>query len=372
MTIVAEFVVPCLFGLEAPAADELRRMGLSGVRAENGRVRFAGGAADCAKANLRLRTGERVLLLLGSFPARTFDELFEGVRALPLADYIPRNGQFPVKGYCLRSALHSVPDCQRIIKKAASAALGNAYGLQWLPEDGEMYRLQFSLIHDRAEIFLDTTGTPLYKRGYRPGHVAAPLRETLAAAMVLLSRYRGRDIFLDPFCGSGTLAIEAALIARGRAPGLQRSFAAERWPLCPPSVWDAARSEARSLEYDRDYQILASDIDPGAVRLSRENAARAGVAGDIRFRTADARSLQAPGDRGVLVCNPPYGERMLERQQARELIRAFGAAAEKLEGFRKFIISSDPDLESAYGRACSKKRKLYNGMIPCQLYMYFT
>ena len=368
---MAEFVVPCLFGLEGPAADELRRMGAENVRAENGRVRFDGDAAACARANLRLRTGERVLLLLGSFPAATFDELFEGVKALPLADYIPKDGQFPVKGYCLQSALHSVPDCQRIIKKAASVSLGRAHGTQWLPEDGAVYRIQFSIIKDRAEIFLDTTGTPLFKRGYRPGHVAAPLRETLAAALVTLARYRGRDIFIDPFCGSGTIAIEAALAARNIAPGLRRTFAAEQWPFCPPAVWKQAREEARALEYHGDYQIFASDIDPAAVRLSRENAARAGVEKDIRFSVSDARSLQAPGEKGVIVCNPPYGERMLERQQARELIGSFAAAADRLTGFRKFILSSDQDLERAYGRPCSKKRKLYNGMIQCNLYMYF-
>lgn len=369
---MAEFVVPCLFGLEGPAADELRRMGCDDVRAENGRVRFTGGAAACARANLRLRTGERVLLLLGSFRADTFEQLFEGVKALPLADHIPADGQFPVKGYCLQSALHSVPDCQRIIKKAAAVSLGDAYGTQWLPETGAMYRIQFSIIKDRAEIFLDTTGTPLFKRGYRPGHVAAPLRETLAAALVGFSRYRGRDIFLDPFCGSGTIAIEAALIARNRAPGLRRSFAAEKWLSVPPRVWQDAREEARGLEYHGEYRILASDIDPAAVRLSRENAARAGVAEDIRFETADARALRVPSEKGVIVCNPPYGERMLERQQARELYRDFGACARKLTGFRKFILSSDPDLERAYGMPADKKRKLYNGMIRCDLYMYFA
>ena len=221
-----EFTVPCLFGLEGPAAEELRRMGLADVRAENGRVWFSGDMAACARANIRLRTGERVLLHLGGFQAKTFDALFEGVKALPLADFIPRDGQFPVKGYCLDSALHSVPDCQRIIKKAAAVKLGQAYRTQWLPETGALYQMQFSIVKDRAEIYLDTTGAPLFKRGYRPGHVAAPLRETLAAAMVGFARYRGRDALWDPFCGSGTIPIEAALMARNRAPGLARSFAA--------------------------------------------------------------------------------------------------------------------------------------------------
>ncbi len=369
---MAEFTVPCLFGLEGPAAEELRRMGLDDVRAENGRVRFSGDGLSCAKANLRLRTGERVLLLLGSFEAKTFDDLFEGVKALPLADYIPRNGQFPVKGYSLNSALHSVPDCQRIIKKAAAVKLGASYGASWMPEDGDMYQLQFSVIKDRAEIYLDTTGAPLFKRGYRPGHVAAPLRETLAAALVGLARYRGRDALWDPFCGSGTIPIEAALIARNRAPGLQRSFSAQKWDFAPARVWREAADEARSLEYHGEYHIFASDIDPRAVALSRENARRAGVEEDIAFSVADACKADAPWEKGVAVCNPPYGERMLEREEARSLYRSYGSASSAWRDWKRFVICSDPDFERFFGRSADKKRKLYNGMIPCNLYMYFS
>lgn len=370
---MAEYVVPCLFGLEGPAADELRRMGISDVRAENGRVRFSGGADACAKANLRIRTGERVLLCLGSFPARTFDELFEGVRALPLETYIAKDGQFPVKGYSRDSALHSVPDCQRIIKKAAAVRLGKAYGSSWLPETGEMFQLQFSLTKDMAEIFLDTTGTPLFKRGYRPGHVAAPLRETLAAAMVGFARYRGRDAFCDPFCGSGTIPIEAALIAHNRAPGLKREFSAQKWQsFAPASVWKDAAEEARSLEYNGEYHIFASDIDPKAVALARENARRAGVEKDITFSVADVCQWTPPAERGVLVCNPPYGERMLEKKQAQELYRNFGKALAGSDDWKKYVISSDTDFEQCFGRTADKKRKLYNGMLQCNLYMYFS
>ncbi len=367
---MSEFVVPCLFGLEGPAAEELRRMGIENVRAENGRVRFSGDARSCAKANIRLRTGERVLLVLGSFPAHTFDELFEGVRALPLQDLIPADGRFPVKGYCLNSALHSVPDCQRIIKKAAAAKLGTAYGASWLPETGELYQLQFSIIKDRAEIFLDTTGTPLFKRGYRPGHVAAPLRETLAAALVGFARYRGRDAFWDPFCGSGTIPIEAALIARNRAPGLRREFSAQKWRGMPAALWQEAGDEAVSLEYHGKYHIFASDSDPRAVALGRENARRAGVERDITFAVTDARRADAPAEKGVVVCNPPYGERMLERDEARDLYRAFGQ--NRLPDWKRFVICSDPEFERFFGRNADKKRKLYNGMLQCNLYMYFS
>ena len=369
---MAEFMVPCLFGLEGPAAEELRRMDLQDVRAENGRVRFRGDVLACAKANLRLRTGERVLLCLGSFPARDFDQLFEGVKALPLADYIPAEGQFPVKGYCLNSALSSVPACQRTVKKAAALALGRAYGMQTLPETGDLYQIQFSIIKDRAEIFLDTTGAPLFKRGYRPGHVAAPLRETLAVGLVGFARYRGRDAFWDPFCGSGTIPIEAALIARNRAPGLSRTFAAQKWPFAPAPVWREAAEEARSLEYHGEYHIFASDIDPKAVALSRENARRAGVAEDITFSVADVRTAAVPAEKGVIVCNPPYGERMLERDEARALYRDFGAVSGPWTGWKRFIICSDGDFERFFGRPADKKRKLYNGMLQCNLYMYFA
>ncbi len=367
---MSEFVVPCLFGLEGPTAVQLRRMGIENVRAENGRVRFSGHAADCARANVRLRTGERVLLQLGQFEAKTFEELFQGVKVLPLSDILPRDAQFPVKGYCLNSTLHSVPDCQKIIKKAAAASLGAAYHMNWLPETGSLYQIQFSLIRDRAEIFLDTTGAPLFKRGYRLEHVSAPLRETLAAAMVEFSHYRGKDGFWDPFCGSGTLAIEAAFAARNRAPGLLRSFAAQSWPNMPDKVWKQAVEEARSLESSGPYHIFASDIDPKAVEMARGNARRAGVERDITFFTADACTATAPWERGVIVCNPPYGERMMDRQQAHELYQRMGAARGKTAQWQKFILSADPDFEKFYGFSAEKRRKLYNGMILCHLFVY--
>jgi len=367
-----EFVVPCLFGLEGPAAEELRRMEIADVRAENGRVRFSGGASEMARANVRLRCGERVLLSLGRFEAKSFDQLFEGVKKLPLGDYIPRNGAFPVKGYCLNSQLHSVPDCQKIIKKAAAVQLGAKYRTDWLKEDGALYQLQFSLIKDEAEIYLDTSGNPLFKRGYRPGHGAAPLRETLAAGLVGFARYRGRDAFCDPFCGSGTIPIEAALIARGRAPGLFRSFSAQNWVCFDKDIWQREKDSARAAEYHGEYHIFASDIDPKMVALARENAARAGVTEDITFSVADARQFTAPAERGVIVTNPPYGERMLEKQEAEALYTGFGRALDGVSDWNVNVISSHPDFERAFGRKADKKRKLYNGMIQCNLHMYLN
>ena len=305
------FCAPCHFGLEGLVAEEMRRLGLNNVRAENGRVRFDGTEADLAKASVNLRCAERVLVEVGSFEALTFDQLFEGVKALPFENFIPQNAAFPVKGHSLTSKLFSISDCQSIIKKAVATRLTQKYGLTWFPEDGETVQIQFSIMNDIATIYLDTSGEGLHKRGYRPAHVTAPLSETLAAAMVILSRYRGKEDFYDPFCGSGTLAIEAALIAKNRAPGLKRSFAAEEWTCIDRKVWSDAREEAPSREYKGDYRISASDIDPEAIEISKNNAALAGVEDIVRFEVADATKYNRKTDRGVIVTNPPYGERSM-------------------------------------------------------------
>lgn len=365
------FCVPCLFGLEGLVGDELRRMDAGEVQVENGRVLFTGGPELLARANLRLRMGERVLLRLGAFPARSFEELFQGVKALPLEEWIPKDGAFPVKGHCLNSQLHSVPDCQAIIKKAAADRLGHAYGLNWLPETGTMHQLQFSIMKDQVEIFLDTSGQGLHKRGYRAVGNDAPLRETLAAAMVNLARYRGRDVFLDPFCGSGTIAIEAALTALNRAPGLRRRFSAEQWAWLPQSVWQQERTAAMDKEFRGEYRIFASDNDPGSLNIAISNAKKAGVDHLIHFSDADATRLSMPADSGVVVCNPPYGERMMEQRSAQRLYQQMGRHWKDTSGWKFYIISSEPEFEHYFGKKATKKRKLYNGMIQCNLYMYF-
>lgn len=365
-----EFTVPCLFGLEGLCGDELRRQNFENVRVENGRVLFSGDETALAKANLWLRTGERVLITLGSFPARSFEELFQGVYHLPLEDFIPKDGTFPVKGHCLNSQLMSVPDCQAIVKKAASRRLGEKYGLSWLPETGDKYQLQFSIMNDQVNLYLDTTGPGLHKRGYRAVGNEAPLRETLAAAMVQLTRYRGREFFWDPFCGSGTIAIEAALIARNRAPGLMRKFAAQSFPWISPEIWDDLRREAKEKEFNGNYHILGSDNDPRCVSLSMANARKAGVADCIRFRDGDATKMSLPTDTGILVTNPPYGQRMLEQQSAQRLYAALGRHLKFANGWKKYIITSEPEFEHYFGKRADKKRKLYNGMIQCNYYMY--
>ena len=363
--------VPCLFGLESLVADEMRHLGLQDVRAENGRVRCHGTQADIPRLNLNLRCGQRVLLELGSFPAGDFDALFEGTRALPWENFIPRDGEFPVKGYSLQSALHSVPACQAIVKKAVARRLGQVYGLETLPETASRYQIQFSLVKDVATLYLDTSGEALHKRGYRAQGVAAPLRETLAAALVLLSRYRGKDPFCDPFCGSGTIPIEAALIAKNRAPGLDRSFAAQRWSTLPSGLWLDAAQEAQDKEFHGAYDIWGGDIDPAAVELARHNASLAGVEDCVRFEVADAGKFHRSSEYGQLVTNPPYGERLLEKKEAEALYRAFGEAYRTLPPkWRVVVLSSHTEFERCFGRKADKKRKLYNGMLKCDAFVF--
>ncbi len=363
--------VPCLFGLESLVADEMKRLGLAHVQAENGRVHCEGTMADIARLNLNLRCGARVLMELGSFPAPDFEALFQGVLALPWEQFIPREGEFPVKGYSLNSALHSVPACQAIVKKAAARRLGEKYGMETLPETGTRYQIQFAIIKDVATLYLDTSGEGLYKRGYRAQGVAAPLRETLAAALVTLSRYRGKDPFCDPFCGSGTIPIEAALIAKNRAPGLDRSFAAQRWKSMDSKLWLDAAEEAQDKEFHGTYDIWGGDIDPAAVELSQHNAELAGVEDCIRFEVADAGKFHRDSEYGQLVTNPPYGERLMEKQDAEELYRIFGAACRTLPPkWRVLVLSSHTEFERSFGRSADKKRKLYNGMLKCDLFQY--
>ncbi len=367
-----QLCVPCLLGLEGPIADELRRMDMDGVSAENGRVFFSGGDEAIARANICLRIGERVLIELGRFEALSFEQLFQGTRALPWESLIPADGAFPVKGYSLNSKLFSISDCQKIIKKAIVERLKSVYGIEWFPETGGLYQVQFSIMKDRVSLCIDTSGDGLHKRGYRPAHNAAPLKETMAAAMVTLSRYRGRDDFCDPFCGSGTIPIEAALIARNRAPGLYRRFAAMGWKNLDGRLWDRERERARSLEFNGNYNIVGSDIDGRALELARENARRAGVADIIRFEKADARNFARQTERGVIVTNPPYGQRIMEQKEAEELYRDFGRAYAQSSNWQLYLLSSHTEFERCFGRTADKKRKLYNGMIKCDLFMYLN
>ena len=365
------YLIPCLLGLEKLVGDEVKRLGLTDVRVENGHILCRGSLDDCARLNINLRCGARCLLVLSEFEARSFEELFQGTRAVAWEDYLPSDAAFPVKGYSISSQLHAVPACQSIIKKAMVERLRAHYGMDQFPETGKTYQVRFSIFKDNVALCLDTSGEGLYKRGYRAVGVEAPLRETLAAALVTLSRYRGRDPFCDPFCGSGTIPIEAALIAKNRAPGLDRSFAAQKWGFIPGESWLNACDEAQDKEFRGSYDIWGGDIDPHAVEIARSNAVKAGVEDIVRFEVADMKDFRRDSQYGQLVTNPPYGERLLEKQEAEELYRQFGKVWRTLpEGWRTLILSSHTEFERTFGKPADKKRKLYNGMIKCDVFMY--
>ena len=365
-----QLIAPCLFGLEGLAGDELRRMGMQNVQVEDRRVLFTGDENALAKANICLRTGERIMVVLAQFEAKTFEELFQGVYHANLEDYIPKDGQFPVKGHCLNSQLMSVSDCQAIIKKAASRRLGEKYGVSWLPETGIKFQLHFTVLNNKVTLSLDTSGQGLHKRGYRAIGNDAPLHETLAAGMIQLARFRGREFFWDPFCGSGTIPIEAALIAKNRAPGLNRQFAAEKYPWMPESAWKQAKEEAKDLEFNGSYRIMGSDNDPTCVSLAFANARKAGVADCVTFKDGDATKMSLPAESGILICNPPYGERMMEQASAQRLYRELGKHLKFANDWKQYVITSEPEFEHYFGRRADTKRKFYHGKIKCDYYMF--
>ena len=366
------FCAPCLFGIEGVLADELKRLGADNVEAQNGRVLFSGDEAMLARANIQSRFAERIQILVGSFTARSFEELYQGVRALPWADYIGKLDRFPVKGWSLNSALHSIPDCQSIVKKAVVDKLNQTYHQARFAETGALYQIQFTILKDEVSLLLDTSGAGLHKRGYREISGAAPLKETLAAAIADLARARKAEHIIDPCCGSGTLLIEAALQAAKIAPGKSRRFAAEEWALVPAAAWQEERERAISFEQpDRLPALLGSDVDKEVLALCRDNAEKAGVATHLETAVRDLRKFEPVGDSGTVLCNPPYGERLLDVRTAQDLIRAMGKVFVEKPGWNYAIISPDEDFETLFGRPAKKRRKLYNGMLKCTLYMYF-
>ena len=367
-----QMIATCLFGLEKLLGEELDALGAHRTDTMDGRVSFEGDEHILAAANIRLRCAERVYISLGSFEATSFEQLFEGCRALPWEEWIGREDAFPVKGHSIRSALFSVPDCQSILKKAVVERLRSVYGAGWLPETGIKYQIEFFLFKDRVTLMIDSSGVPLHKRGYRPAAGEAPLRETLVAAIAMISRPREDVLFWDPFCGSGTIAIEAAMIATRQAPGIDRRFAAERFGQIEASVWHDERVRARSeILVDSGFEAYASDIDPEVLAVAKENAERAGVDDRIRFFVKNALDIRKENRRGTIVCNPPYGERLMTPEQVRALYRDMGKTFSALEPWQIYILTSSEEFERLYGRRADKVRKLYNGMIPCRLYQYF-
>ena len=364
-------VATCLFGLEHLLGEELDALGFDRIDTIDGRIRFRADESGIARANICLRFAERVYISLGSFSATCFDELFEGTRALPWEMWIGKNDTFPVKGHAIRSALFSVPDCQKIVKKAIVRRLESAYGISWFPETGIKYQVEFFIFKDEATLMIDTTGIPLHKRGYRPAHNDAPIRETLGAAIAALSRPRENVLLWDPMCGSGTIAIEGALLARHIAPGKNRSFAAEDFPSLPKSIWLDEREQAIAGELPIGFEAYASDIDPATVEIAKENIRRAGLADTVKAFVADARKISAEGRRGTIVTNPPYGERLGTKEEAETLYREIGVHFRSLAPWQVYVITSHAGFERFYGKRADKVRKLYNGMIPAYLYQYF-
>ncbi len=369
----------CLFGLERFLGAEIDALGYERLFTLDGRVFFRGGDDAVAGANINLRTAERVFIVAGPpFRADSFDALFEGTRSIAWENFIPRDASFPVSGHSVKSGLTSLPDCQTIVTKARAVRLGEKYRLEKLPESSPGLSVEFFILKDQAFLMLDTSGTALHKRGYRPEAGAAPLRETLAAAIVMNARIAEHpDIFLwDPFCGSGTIPIEAAMLAAGIAPGLRRSFAGEGAPFLDAGAWRNARSaaiEKASAASSCVFRAMGSDIDPSCIRTARVNAGRAGVGSMITFETADARRIRKPEGpqvRGTLICNPPYGERMMSAADAEKLYREIGRTFLAFDRWQIYVLTSCETFESLFGRRADKKRKLYNGMIPCILYQY--
>jgi putative N6-adenine-specific DNA methylase len=367
-----DLLVTATFGLESLVADELSGLGFERRTVENGHVRFAGDDGDIARCDVRLRTADRVFVVLAEFPAPEFDALFEGVRGIGWHDLVPRDAAITVNARSAASRLASVPAVQAIAKKAIVASLTGGRPGARIPETGPRLDVEVWLSADRASVMLDATGEGLHKRGYRTGAGEAPLRENLAAALVLLSRWRPPRPFADPLCGSGTIAIEAAMIGRGIAPGTRRSFAAEAWPFVPREAWRRAREEARAAERrDTPTDIAASDRDGRVLEAARANAARAGVADAIRFERRDVEAFVPSGDYGCIVTNPPYGERLGDLREAENVYRAMGRVFRKLETWSLFALTAHPEFPRFFGVRSTKNRKLYNGNIRCWLHQYF-
>lgn len=362
---------PCHFGLESVLKYEVAKIGGENISVNDGKVSFTGDENILARANICLSTAERVMIELAEFKATTFEELFQGVKSIELERWISMKDAFPVKGYSLNSTLHSVPDCQAIIKKAVVERLKQKYGISWFEETGSTVQIKFSILKDVVTIYLDTSGIGLHKRGYRRNSNSAPIKETLAAGIIDLARVRSDSIVCDPFCGSGTLLIEAGLKALKIAPGINRRFSAEKWDCIPAEVWREERTRAiDNVDRSAKFQGIGFDIDDSAVALTLDNAHKAGIKSRMKIEQADISKFRQP-DNSIVICNPPYGERLLEIREAEKIYRQMGHVFGKGSGQSSYIISPHEEFESFFGKNARKRRKLYNGMIKCQLFMYF-
>lgn len=367
-----ELIATTAFGLEAVAVREIRELGYQEIAVDNGKVTFAADLAAICKANLWLRSADRVLLKMGEFKAFSFEELFEQTKALSWPDWITEDATFPVEGKSINSKLFSVPDCQAIVKKAVVEKMKQRYKKNWFDETGPRYRIEVALLKDTATLTIDTSGAGLHKRGYRKLGSDAPLKETLAAAMILLSRWHPDRVLIDPFCGSGTIPIEAAFIALNIAPGLQREFDAEKWPAVSGSLWRSARDEAagKVLQHNK-LRVHGFDIDGKVLELARYHASQAGLGEAVSFQVRPVADLRSRHKYGYIICNPPYGLRMGDINYVERLYREIGSVFRQMDTWSYYILTAHPRFEHLFMRQSDKKRKLYNGRIQCYFYQYF-
>ncbi len=367
-----ELIATATFGLEAVVKRELMNLGYNDLKVENGKVTFTGTEKDIPKTNLWLRTADRVLLKMGEFKALTFEELFQQTKKLPWEEWITEDGNFVVEGKSIDSKLFSISDCQRIVEKAVVEKLKTKYNVEWFEKTGPKYTIEVSLLKDIATLTIDTSGEGLNKRGYRDRQGDAPIKETLAAAMILLSYWNKDRVLFDPFCGSGTIPIEAAMIGRNMAPGLDRSFAAEEWPRVNSEYWRDAKKEAfQAIDNKTKLHILGCDIDRKSILRARDNAANFGLEDDIAFFIKDFRDAELKNEYGVVITNPPYGERISEKREVERLHKDLGIKFKELDTWSVYVITSNENFEKDYGKTADRKRKLYNGRIKVDYYQYF-
>lgn len=373
MKRTVKLLATAAMGLEAVVAKEVRALGYQDVTVENGKVMFEADLAAIPRCNLWLRTADRVKIIVGEFKAKSFDELFEQTKALDWERYIPEDGRFPVSGKSVKSTLYSVPDCQKIVKKSVAERLKQNHGVALrMPETGALYHIEVSILKDQATLTLDTSGAGLHKRGYRVGQGDAPLKETLAAALVQLTNWRPDYPLVDLFCGSGTILIEAALIGQNIAPGFNREFVSEAWPMISEKLWNEAIEEAEQVaNYDQSLDIIGSDLDPKLIEIAKNNAIEAGLADLISWKQMNSRDFHPKDNNGYLITNPPYGERLNNKQEVTDIYRALGETMKENSSWSSYVLTSNEDFEKLYGAKATKKRKLFNGFIKVDYYQYF-
>ncbi|MCI5593488.1 MAG: class I SAM-dependent RNA methyltransferase [Eubacteriales bacterium] len=367
-----ELIATATFGLEAVVKREIEALGYKIIRSEDAKITYMGDERAIARSNLWLRSADRVLLKMGEFKALEFEDLFQQTKAVAWEDIIPADGKFTVTGTSVKSKLHSVPACQSIVKKAIVERLGSFYCIDRFEETGAEYTVKVTILKDRVTLTIDTSGTGLHKRGYRVCDVAAPIKETLAAAMVQLSFWKAGRLLVDPCCGSGTIPIEAAMIGRNIAPGLNRKFASQEWDIIPPEIWKEERKAAfEAIDYDADIRIEASDISGRAVEAAIENAAEAGVDDCIEFKKMDMARLTAEEEGGIVITNPPYGERIGEKKQIEAIYSAYNEFYRKNPTWSLFMVTTDKEVENKiFGRPADRRRKLYNGRLEVCYYQF--